>query len=57
MADKEGRGGMDTPFLADIICEQPLKNNQIAKPLCYSVWFRKRKTDKFNYKLRATSSF
>ena len=24
MADKGGRGGLDPPFLADIICEQPL---------------------------------
>ena len=24
MADKGGRGGPDPPFLADIICEQPL---------------------------------
>ena len=23
MADKGGRGGLDPPFLADIICEQP----------------------------------
>ena len=26
MADKGGRGGLDPPFLADIICEQPLTN-------------------------------
>ena len=24
MADKGGSGGLDPPFLADIICEQPL---------------------------------
>ena len=25
MADKGARGGLDPPFLADIICEQPLR--------------------------------
>ena len=30
MADKEGRGGLDPPFLADIICEQPL-----TSPVCW----------------------
>ena len=24
VADKGGRGGLDLPFLADIVCEQPL---------------------------------
>ena len=26
MAYKGGRGGLDPPFLADIICEQPLRD-------------------------------
>ena len=25
MADKGGRRGLDPPFLADIVCEQPLR--------------------------------
>ena len=25
MADKGGRGGLDPPFLGDLICEQPLR--------------------------------
>ena len=31
MADKEGRGGLDPPFLADIICEQPLSTVPTVK--------------------------
>ena len=31
MADKGKRGGLDPPFLADIICEQPLMG--IVSPL------------------------
>ena len=31
MADKGGRGGLDPPFLADIICEQPLKCSVVKK--------------------------
>ena len=27
MADEGGRGGLDPPFLAYIICEQPLTTN------------------------------
>ena len=29
MADKRGRGGLDPPILADLICEQPLKEEQV----------------------------
>ena len=30
MADKGGRGGLDPPFLDDIICEQPLIRPGVA---------------------------
>ena len=33
MADKEGRGGLDPPFLADIICEKPLTTTKYTKAL------------------------
>ena len=36
MADEGGRGGLDAPFLADIICEQPLNkldyHNTVVHP-------------------------
>ena len=31
MADEGGRGGLDPPFLADIICEQPLINESVTE--------------------------
>ena len=37
MADEGGRGGLDPPFLADIICEQPLydrKGKQQQHTVC-----------------------
>ena len=41
MADEGGRGGLAPPFLADIICEQPLntsffKANEISWPVLSS---------------------
>ena len=33
MADIGGRGGLDPPFLADIICEQPLSSDLGAHKL------------------------
>ena len=35
MADKGGRGGLDPPILADIICEQPLtgKKYRMTRPV------------------------
>ena len=33
MADKGGRGVWTPPFLADIICEQPLRDNEIKSHL------------------------
>ena len=34
LADKSGRGGLDPPFLAEIICEQPLvkRESEIVSP-------------------------
>ena len=34
MADKRGRGGLDPPILADIICEHPLNNVNVCT-CCY----------------------
>ena len=31
LADKGGTGGLDPPFLADIICEQPLRHGSPVK--------------------------
>ena len=35
MADKGGKGCLDPPFLADIICEQPLKQYNTDLPKCW----------------------
>ena len=34
-----------------------IKNYQIAKPLCYSIWLKKGKTENFLYQFRAISIF
>ena len=42
IADKGGRGGLDppSPFLADIICEQPLGHSKSQRALKLHFWFK-----------------
>ena len=51
MADKGGKVGLDPPFLADIICEQPLRRRSMFGSILSISTYNRRKMKNTHTKL------